>query len=153
MSPLDQWERPDSVSTFNGAVTDAQVGWPSFGMTYATCHICQTTCVLSCVLLFATPWTVAHQVPLSVRILQARILEWVAMPSSRGSSQPRDQTQVSQIAGGFFAIWATRELQWAELLAELLGEKSRAPWSIDLENNTSHLCFPSYSWRQLRGSI
>ena len=37
------------------------------------------------------PWTVAHQTPLSMGILQARILEWVAMPSSRGSSQPRDQ--------------------------------------------------------------
>jgi len=36
-----------------------------------------------------------------MRILQARILEWVAMPSSRGSSQPRDQTQVSLLAGGF----------------------------------------------------
>ena len=35
-------------------------------------------------------------------ILQARILEWVAVPFSRGSSQPRDQTQVSRIAGGFF---------------------------------------------------
>ena len=34
--------------------------------------------------------------------LQARILEWVATPFSRGSSQPRDQTQVSRIAGGFF---------------------------------------------------
>ena len=37
-------------------------------------------------------------------ILQARILEWPAMPSSRGSSQPRDQTQVSFIAGRFFTI-------------------------------------------------
>ena len=37
-------------------------------------------------------------------ILQARILEWVAMPSSRGSSQPRDQTQVSRIEGGFSTI-------------------------------------------------
>ena len=35
-------------------------------------------------------------------ILQARILEWVAIPFSRGSSQPRDRTQVSYIAGGFF---------------------------------------------------
>ena len=35
-------------------------------------------------------------------ILQARILEWVTFPISRGSSQPRDQTQVSCIAGGFF---------------------------------------------------
>ena len=37
-------------------------------------------------------------------ILQARVLEWVAMLSSGGSSQPRDETQVSQIAGGFFTI-------------------------------------------------
>ena len=37
-------------------------------------------------------------------ILQARILEWVATPSSRGSSQPRDPTQVSCIAGGSFTI-------------------------------------------------
>ena len=42
-------------------------------------------------------------------ILQARILEWVAVPFSRGSSQPRDRTQVSHIAGGFFISWATRE--------------------------------------------
>ena len=42
---------------------------------------------------FSIPWTVAHQAPLSMGILQARILEWVAMPSSRGSSQARDQTQ------------------------------------------------------------
>ena len=41
--------------------------------------------------------------------LQARILEWVAIPFSRESSQPRDWTQVSWIAGGFFTIWATRE--------------------------------------------
>ena len=42
-------------------------------------------------------------------ILQARILDWVAFPFSRGSSQPRDRTQVSQIAGGFFTSWATRK--------------------------------------------
>ena len=44
-------------------------------------------------------------------ILLARILEWVAFPFSRGSSQPRDQIQVSCIAGGFFTSWATREAQ------------------------------------------
>ena len=42
-------------------------------------------------------------------ILQARILEWVAISFSRGSSRPRDQTPVSCIAGRFFTIWATRE--------------------------------------------
>ena len=40
--------------------------------------------------LFVTLWTVSHQAPLSMGILQARILEWVAMPSSRGSSQNRN---------------------------------------------------------------
>ena len=44
-------------------------------------------------------------------ILQARILEWVAFPLSRGSSQPRDWMQVSHIAGWFFTNWATREAQ------------------------------------------
>ena len=40
-----------------------------------------------------TLWSVAHQAPLSVGILQAGILAWVATPSSRGSSQPRDQAR------------------------------------------------------------
>ena len=44
-------------------------------------------------------------------ILQARILEWVAFPFSRGSSQPRDWTQVSLTAGRFFTSWATWEAQ------------------------------------------
>ena len=43
--------------------------------------------------------------------LQARILEWVAFPSSRGSSQPREWAQVSCIAGRFFTVWATRKAQ------------------------------------------
>ena len=58
-----------------------------------------------------TSWTVAHQAPLSMAILQAKILEWVFMPSSRWSSQPRDWTEVSRIAGKFLTIWATREAQ------------------------------------------
>ena len=51
-------------------------------------------------------------------ILEARILAWVAFPFSRGSSQPRDCTQVSHIAGRFFTIWATREAlkTWKEWL-------------------------------------
>ena len=48
--------------------------------------------------------------------LQARILKWVAMASSRGSSWPRDQTQVSCIAGRFLTGWATREALIASLL-------------------------------------
>ena len=67
-------------------------------------HMC--ACVLSCftgVQLFVTPWSLPDS---SVhRILQARMLEWVAMPISKGSSWPRDRTHVSYIscaAGGFF---------------------------------------------------
>ena len=45
------------------------------------------------------PWTAAHQAPLFMGIFQTRILEWVATPSSRGSSQSRDRAQVSHIAG------------------------------------------------------
>ena len=61
--------------------------------------------LLSRVRLFATLWAVLHG------ILWARILEWVAFPFSRRSSQPRDQTQVSHIEGGFCISWATREAQ------------------------------------------
>ena len=46
-----------------------------------------------------------------VWILQTRILEWVAFPFSKESSQSRDQTQVSSIVGRFFTSWATREAQ------------------------------------------
>ena len=42
-------------------------------------------------------------------ILQARLLEWAAISFSRGSSWPRNQTQVSCISGRFFTVWATRE--------------------------------------------
>ena len=47
--------------------------------------------------------------PQGLYSLQARILQWAAFPFSGGSSQPRDQTQVSHIAGGFFTSWAIRE--------------------------------------------
>ena len=63
---------------------------------------------LSRVWLFVTSWTVTHQT--SVRgILQAGILQWIAIPFCKGSSQPRDWTWVSCIAGKFFTPWAIRE--------------------------------------------
>ena len=43
-------------------------------------------------------------------ILQARILEWVAMPTSRAPSQPRDWTQISRTAGRFFTVWAQKPI-------------------------------------------
>ena len=65
--------------------------------------------------IFPTPWPNTG-LPHCMQILyhlshqrNPRILEWVAYPFSRGSSWPRDWTQVSCIAGGFFTSWATRE--------------------------------------------
>ena len=55
------------------------------------------------------------------RLLGLRILEWVAIPFSRGSSRSRDQTGISCTVGGFFTIWATREAQ--DLLTTLLISK------------------------------
>ena len=49
---------------------------------------------------FVTPWTAACQAPLFMGILQAIILEWVSVPFSRGSFQPRDLTQVSCTVSG-----------------------------------------------------
>ena len=53
--------------------------------------------------LYSTPGSSVHE------ILQAKIPEWVAMPSSRGPSRPRDWIQVSRTAGRFLIIWAPRE--------------------------------------------
>ena len=55
---------------------------------------------LSCVWLFMTPW--AQMAPLSMRILQARILEWVAFPLYRGSSEPRDPTRSTALQADSF---------------------------------------------------
>ena len=114
-----------------------------------TCAVCYHIWQLLChIWHFATPWTIAHQAPLSMGILQARILEWGAMPSSRGifptqgsnpdllhcrrilplshqrsprvlervaypffrgTSQPENWTGISYIAGRFFTSWATME--------------------------------------------
>ena len=62
-------------------------------------------------------------------ILQARILEWVAFPFSRGSSQLRVQTQVSDTAGRFFATWASREAQehWSRWSIPSPGD---FPWGL-----------------------
>ena len=73
-------------------------------------------------------------------ILQARILEWVAFPFSRGSSQPRDRTQVSCIAGGFFTSWATTDGKKNDSLPVLsLGLKNSCMFPyLSLENMLYH---------------
>ena len=65
---------------------------------------------LSHVQLFVTPVCCSPPGSSVHGILQARVLEWVAIAFSRGSSRPRNRTQVSHIAGRRFTIWATREV-------------------------------------------
>ena len=66
-------------------------------------YLCLAKSLQSCPTLYSPPGSSVR------RILQARILGWVAISSCRGSSHPRDRTRVSCIAGRFFTIWATRE--------------------------------------------
>ena len=68
-------------------------------------------------------------------ILQARIMEWVAFPFSRVSSQPRDQTQVSHITGRFFTSWTTREAQ-----EYCSGQRIPSPGSSQPRNQTGVPC-------------
>ena len=59
-------------------------------------------------------------------IFQARILKWVAISFSMGSSQPRDRTQVSRIAGRCFNLWATREALHQAKLAKCIFTKGKS---------------------------
>ena len=83
-------------------ITSARVQKVDTCYDFPLCMFCALS--LSSVQLFVTAWTAVPQAPLAMGIHQARILEWVAIPSSRDSSQPRDRTQVSCIAGGFFTV-------------------------------------------------
>ena len=73
-----------------------------FGSLYLVVQSCPTLC---------DPMDCSLPISSVYRILQARILEWVAIPFSSISSQPRDWAQVSHITGRFFTIWATKEAQ------------------------------------------
>ena len=79
-------------------------------------------------------------------ILQARVLEWVAVSFSRGSSQPRDRTQVSLIPGRRFNLWATREASSAFVLAHRheiwynsFGSLFKHLWKKGLKHTHKHL--------------
>ena len=109
---LTQGSNPDLLQcrwtlyqlSHQGSLNPADSNWtPMLRAAVLVTQSCLTLC--NCI----PPVSSAHG------ILQARMLEWVAIPSYRGSSQPRDQTHVSCIAGRFFTVWATRkawELQY-----------------------------------------
>ena len=80
-------------------------------------------------------------------ILQAGVLEWDAIPSWSGSSQPRDWTWVSGIAGRFFTIWGTREAFEASLWS---WNESILVVEYDLNLYSSLFkCFPFWLWFSL----
>ena len=68
-------------------------------------------------------------------ILQARILEWGAISFSRGSSWPRDRTQVSRIVGRHFNLWATRETRIAKDSRLRLAESKQLYWYCQRREN------------------
>ena len=72
-------------------------------------------------------------------ILQARILQWVAIPFSRGSSQPRDQIQVSCIAGGFFTISIYLEKEMATDSSILAWRNTRTEKPGELQSMAKEL--------------
>ena len=88
-----------------GDLKQPRMSWASlcrlFNLPVCACSVAQLCPVLCNPVEWGLPGSSVHG------ILQAGILEWAAIPSSRGSSQSRDRTQVSHIAGRFFTIWAT----------------------------------------------
>ena len=95
-------------------------------------------CMLSPVQLIAAQWTVAHQAPLSMGILQSRILEWVAKPSSWGPSQSRDWTWISCTGRRMLHHWATREAH--------RGEQILSPETSSSASRSQPSCHPPSSW-------
>ena len=89
--------------TASGFFTRKPPGKPQ--VSPCVCCVTQSCLTLCDPMDYSTPGSSVH------RDSPARTLEWVAMPASRVSSQPRGQTQGSRIASRFFTVWATREAQ------------------------------------------
>ena len=86
-----------AVGQWRKLLIEVGVSWTRYAMKVKVAQSCLTLCDPTDCIVYG--------------ILQARILESVAFPFSKESSQPRDGTQVSLTAGGFFTSWATREAQ------------------------------------------
>ena len=83
-------------------------------------------------------------------VFQAKILEWVAISFSRGSSQSRDGTQVSGIVGRCFTLWATREAHYF-FLAPMQHKKNLVEnVALDISHVCARICFLSCGHRFLK---
>ena len=117
-SPWQIWKPPNEVKPYRLHIP----------LHYATILLLVTkSCLTLC-----NPMDYSPQGSSVPGISQARILEWVAIPFTRGSSQPRDRTQVSHIAGRYFTSWATGEAQ---------GTLTCLPWVVE------RLCGEMGGWR------
>ena len=87
-------------------------------------------------------------------ILQARILGWVAIPVSRGTSWPKNQTQVPFIAGGFFTIWASRDaVDWLCPSINASLAMNDQLWKLEARSqlwNSTHLTWTLMEQKRLR---
>ena len=91
---------PSSSQSFSVSVTNIPASSKNANVVVLVAQSCPTLCdPMNC----SPPGSSVHEP------FQARILEWVAISFSRGSSQPRDQTRISCTAGRFFSDWAIRE--------------------------------------------
>ena len=110
--------------------------WYSISSACLQAFLC--VCVSQSCLILCNPMD--HSPPVSCihGTLQGRILEWVAIPFSRGSSQPRDRTQVTYTAGRFYTVWATRENCLQRLPAWCCWSLPRAvsdiSWRLNIES-------------------
>ena len=102
--------------------------------------------------LCSCPWNSLGKKILSLfkKILSGKPQEWVAISFSRGSSQPRDRTRVSLIAGRCFTVWATREAESEEELKSLLMKMKEESEKVRLKHNIQKtkimLSGPITSW-------
>ena len=99
----DRWEFENRQHPVKGSTVFSLLGACLLFQCALLCWVTQSCLTLCDPMDSSPPGASVH------RILQARRLGWVAIPFSRGSSQSRDRTQVSRIAGGLFMVWATRE--------------------------------------------
>ena len=107
------WSNPPAKGTYVLLETHTHVCHPVLS-NYTECRATWCVCVCVCESL-SHVWLFCNLMDCNLPgssvhgILQARIMEWVAIYSSRGSSWPRDWTWVSCMAGGFFTLWAARQ--------------------------------------------
>ena len=93
------------------------------------CCLSLSVCwLLSCVWLFVTPWTVAHQAPRSMEFSRQEYQSGLPFHSAGESSWPRDRTEVSSIARKFFTVWATREALSLSVVELYYCSPRKPPW-------------------------